>query len=64
LKLKTTKKQFYSEGDYCNNLAFGSKGVLKSYTLDERGKNMGYWLEGWWVSDFKTLSVRKSNSFY
>ena len=55
---KLRKKQFLlQEGDYCNNLAFVSKGVLKSYTLDEKGQehiSLLAW-EGWWVSDFKSF---------
>ena len=50
------KKQFLlQEGDYCKNLAFVSKGALKSYTIDDKGQehiSLLAW-EGWWVSDFK-----------
>lgn len=44
-------------GDSCNNLAFVSKGALKSYTIDEKGQeriSLLAW-EGWWVSDFKSF---------
>lgn len=45
------------EGDYCENLAFVSKGALKSYTIDDKGQehiSLLAW-EGWWVSDFKSF---------
>ena len=52
------KKQFLlQEGDYCKNLAFVSKGALKSYTIDDKGQehiSLLAW-EGWWVSDFKSF---------
>tara|TARA_Y100001963_G_scaffold25088_1_gene34004 strand:- start:601 stop:1182 length:582 start_codon:yes stop_codon:yes gene_type:complete len=55
---KLRKKQFLlQEGDYCKNLAFVSKGALKSYTIDDKGQehiSLLAW-EGWWVSDFKSF---------
>lgn len=52
------KKDFLlEEGDICKNLAFVSKGALKSYSLDEKGQehiSLLAW-EGWWVSDFKSF---------
>ena len=55
---KLRKRQFLlQEGDYCKNLAFVSKGALKSYTIDHKGQehiSLFAW-EGWWVSDFKSF---------
>ncbi|RXG26835.1 Crp/Fnr family transcriptional regulator [Leeuwenhoekiella marinoflava] len=52
------KKEFLlQEGAYCKQLAFVSKGLLKSYTIDEKGQehiSLLAW-EGWWVSDFKSF---------
>lgn len=52
------KKEFLlQEGDYCKQLTFISKGLLKSYTLDDKGQehiSLLAW-EGWWVSDFKSF---------
>ena len=55
---KLRKRQYlFQEGDYCKNLAFVSKGALKSYTIDDKGQehiSLLAW-EGWWVSDFKSF---------
>ncbi|WP_165932671.1 Crp/Fnr family transcriptional regulator [Flavobacterium cellulosilyticum] len=55
---KLRKKQLLlQENDYCKNLAFVSKGALKSYTIDDKGQEHISFLawEGWWVSDFKSF---------
>lgn len=55
---KLRKKQYLlQEGDVCKYLSFVSKGVLKSYILDEKGSehiNM-FAFEGWWISDFNSF---------
>ena len=55
---KLHKKQFLlREGDICKNLAFVSKGILKSYILDEKGNeriNL-FGFKGWWISDFNSF---------
>jgi len=55
---KLRKKQYLlQEGDICKNLSFVSKGLLKSYFLDEKGSehiNM-FAFEGWWISDFNSF---------
>ncbi|UII26743.1 Crp/Fnr family transcriptional regulator [Fulvivirga maritima] len=55
---KLKKRQFlFQEGDYCKQLAFVSKGIVKSYTTDDKGNdhiNLFGW-EGWWVSDFRSF---------
>ncbi len=55
---KLKKKQYLlEEGDICMNLSFVSKGLLKSYFVDEKGGehiNM-FAFEGWWMSDFKSF---------
>jgi len=55
---KLRKKQYLlQEGDVCNCLSFVSKGLLKSYILDEKGNehiNM-FAFEGWWISDFNSF---------
>lgn len=52
------KKQFlFQEGDICKYLTFVSKGILKSYILDEKGNeriNL-FAFEGWWISDFNSF---------
>jgi len=55
---KLRKKQYLlQEGDACKYLSFVSKGLLKSYFLDEKGSehiNM-FAFEGWWISDFNSF---------
>jgi len=44
-------------GDYCTHLSFVSKGVIKSFKLDEKGQEhitLLAW-EGWWISDFRSF---------
>jgi CRP-like cAMP-binding protein len=52
------KKQFLLQKDeYCRQMAFVSKGAIKSYNLDEKGHeqiSLFAW-EGWWVSDFRSF---------
>ncbi|MBP2619210.1 Crp/Fnr family transcriptional regulator [Chryseobacterium jejuense] len=57
--VKKLKKRQYllQEGDICRCLSFVSKGLLKSYFLDEKGNehiNM-FAFEGWWISDFNSF---------
>ncbi|MDR2222906.1 MAG: Crp/Fnr family transcriptional regulator [Flavobacteriaceae bacterium] len=52
---KKLKKHQYllQEGEMCKYMAFVTKGVLKSFALDEKGvENINFigW-EGWWMSD-------------
>lgn len=51
---KLRKKQFLlQEGDVCKYTAFVTKGVLKSYTIDDKGAEhvIQFATEGWWISD-------------
>lgn len=51
---KLRKKQYLlQEGDVCKFVAFVEKGVLKSYTIDEKGTEhiVQFALEGWLISD-------------
>lgn len=55
---KLRKRQFLlQEEDVCNDFAFVSQGLLKSYVLDEKGNeniNLFGW-EGWWIADFQSF---------
>lgn len=56
---KKLRKKHYllQEGEICKCLSFVSKGLLKSYVLDEKGNeriNM-FAFEGWWISDFNSF---------
>jgi CRP-like cAMP-binding protein len=51
---KLRKKQYLlQQGDVCRYTAFVTKGLLRSYTVDEKGTEhiVQFALEGWWVAD-------------
>lgn len=51
---KLRKRQYLlQEGDACKYIAFVEKGMLRSYTIDEKGNEhiMQFAFEGWWISD-------------
>lgn len=51
---KLRKKQYLlQEGDACKYIAFVEKGMLRSYTVDEKGHDhiLQFAFEGWWISD-------------
>ncbi|WP_294312769.1 Crp/Fnr family transcriptional regulator [uncultured Chryseobacterium sp.] len=57
-----TKKQFLlREGEVCNHFAFVSRGILKSFTSDEKGQGRIslFAFEGWWISDFNSFINRE-----
>ncbi|MDM1043400.1 Crp/Fnr family transcriptional regulator [Myroides sp. 1354] len=55
---KLRKRQFLlQEEEVCKDFTFISQGLLKSYSLDERGNeniNLFGW-EGWWIADFQSF---------
>ena len=54
LPKKLRKRQYLlQEGDICKFVAFVEKGVLRSYTIDEKGTEriIQFALEGWLISD-------------
>jgi CRP-like cAMP-binding protein len=51
---KLRKKQYLlQEGDVCKYIAFVEKGILRSYTINDKGGEhiMQFAFEGWWISD-------------
>jgi CRP-like cAMP-binding protein len=63
---KVRKKQtLLLEGDVCSYNAFIEKGVLRSYTTDDKGNEhtMQFAFEGWWISDLASFLLG-SNSTY
>jgi CRP-like cAMP-binding protein len=51
---KLRKRQYIlQEGDVCKYIAFVERGMLRSYTVDEKGTEhiMQFAFEGWWISD-------------
>ena len=60
------KKEFLlQEGEICHYLSFVSKGLLRSYHIDEKGDehmNLFAW-EGWWSSDIYSFSFNEMAQF-
>jgi CRP-like cAMP-binding protein len=56
--LKKLKKRQYllQAGDVCKYQAFVVKGLLRSYTVDEKGNEhiLQFALEGWWTADISS----------
>lgn len=51
---KLRKRQYLlQEGDVCKYTAFVEKGILRTFTVDEKGNEpiLQFSLEGWWVAD-------------
>ena len=63
---KIRKKQtLLLEGDVCTYNAFIEKGVLRSYTIDDKGNEhiVQFGFEGWWVTDLSSY-LTGANSIY
>lgn len=51
---KLRKKQYIlQEGDVCKYVAFIEKGMMRSYSVDEKGNEhiLQFAFEGWWIAD-------------
>ena len=51
---KLRRRQYLlQEGDVCKYIAFVEKGLLRSYTVDDKGNEhiTQFAFEGWWISD-------------
>lgn len=54
---KLRKRQYFlQEGDVCKYQAFVEKGILRSYTIDEKGNEhiLQFGFEGWWTTDLSS----------
>src|SRR3954452_25121356 len=54
---KLRKRQYFlQEGDVCKYQAFVAKGLLRSYTVDEKGNEhiLQFSSEGWWIADLSS----------
>jgi len=57
LPKKLRKRQYFlQEGDICKYQAFVEKGILRSYTIDERGSEhiLQFGSDGWWIADLSS----------
>ncbi len=51
---KLRKRQYLlQEGDICRHTAFVEKGMLRTFTVDDKGNEpiLQFSMEGWWVTD-------------
>ncbi len=63
---KIRKKQFLlQEGDVCLYTTFVEKGILRSYTIDEKGNEhiIQFAMEDWWVSDMYSFFTGEPSSY-
>lgn len=63
---KIRKKQtLLLEGDVCTYNAFIEKGILRSYTTDEKGNEhiMQFAFEGWWITDLSSFLMGAHSTF-
>lgn len=62
---KLRKRQYLlQEGDVCRYTAFVEKGILRTFTVDEKGNEpiLQFSMEGWWISDlYSFLTSEPSN---
>ena len=55
---KLRKKQYLlQQNDVCKYTAFIEKGILRSYTVDDKGDDhiVQFALEGWWIGDLYSI---------
>ena len=63
---KIRKKQYLlQEGDVCRYVAFVEKGMLRMYTIDEKGNEhiVQFAFEGWWMADQYSLLTGEPSTF-
>src|SRR6478735_11227303 len=63
---KLRKRQYLlQEGDVCKYQAFVEKGILRSYTIDEKGNEhiLQFASEGWWIADLSSFITEEPSVF-
>lgn len=63
---KLRKRQYIlQQDDICKNLVFVENGILRSYSLDERGNEhiIQFALEGWWISDIYSFLTGETSTY-
>lgn len=63
---KLRKRQYFlQEGDVCKYQAFIEKGILRSYTIDEKHSEhiLQFATEGWWMADLSSYVTGESSLF-
>lgn len=64
---KLRKRRFLmGEGDVCKYTVFVEKGLLRSYTVDEKGAEhiLQFAMEGWWSGDLYSFLTGEASSYY
>jgi CRP-like cAMP-binding protein len=63
---KIRKKQYLLQaGDVCKYTAFVEKGILRSYTVDDKGNEhiLQFALEGWWIADMYSFLTGEPSTY-
>jgi CRP-like cAMP-binding protein len=66
LPKKLRKKQYLlQEGDVCKYTAFVERGILRTYTVDQKGTEyiLQFSLEGWWVGDLYSFLTNEPSVY-
>ena len=66
LPKKLRKKQYLlQEGDVCKYTSFVEKGMLRTYTVDEKGNEpvLQFSFEGWWIADLYSFLTSEPSVF-
>lgn len=67
LPKKLRKKHIIlQEGDVCKYNIFVEKGILRTYTIDEKGNEhtLSFAFEGWWAADLYSFFTNEPSIFY
>jgi CRP-like cAMP-binding protein len=63
---KLRKKQYLlQEGDVCRYMAFVEKGLLRTFTIDEKGNEpiLQFSMEGWWIADLYSFLTDQASLY-
>lgn len=66
LPKKLRKKHYLlQEGDVCKYTAFVEKGILRTYTIDDKGAEhiLQFGMEGWWSADLYSFLTKEPSVF-
>lgn len=66
LPKKLRKRQYLlQDGDICKYTAFVEKGILRTYSVDEKGNEhiLQFSPEGWWLSDLYSFLTHEPSQF-
>jgi CRP-like cAMP-binding protein len=64
---KLRKRQYLlQEGDVCRYTVFVEKGLLRSFTVDEKGAEhiLQFAFEGWWMADLYSFLTNEQSPFH